>query len=216
MAEGYFQRLKERLNRPGGPPIYYRITNLVVAIMIIVAGIVFITWLSFLRIMLGVYEIVFGIWMVMFEVADICWLTKHVQFMFTWLGRGLFYIFVGCLTMGHKTFGWVFGSIITLIGVIYVVLSFSVMKNENYIQETNEAVSNTTMYRDSTMASYGGADKRPSFNNGQGQHPYGYQPQYPYTLPQISQTEFRSNDHFDYLHKQSNPEMSSQTHGGGQ
>ncbi|KAJ2848649.1 hypothetical protein IWW36_003164 [Coemansia brasiliensis] len=132
MAFTYFSDLKERLRRPGGPPFTFRVANLIVAILMIVSAIVFFTWSDFGRIMVGVYEIVFGIWMIMFELAELAWLTPQVQFMFTWRGRGLFYVFIGCLTLGHKTFGWVVGAIIIAVGVVYIVLSFTSKRNESY------------------------------------------------------------------------------------
>ncbi|KAI8326390.1 hypothetical protein GQ54DRAFT_243733, partial [Martensiomyces pterosporus] len=100
----------------------FRIANLVVAVLMIIIAIVFFTWSSFPRIMLGIYEIVFGVWIIMFEVAEMAWLKKYVEFMFTWRGRGIFYVFIGCLTLGTKAIGWIFGSVITGIGAAYVVL----------------------------------------------------------------------------------------------
>ncbi|KAJ1668594.1 hypothetical protein IW140_002654 [Coemansia sp. RSA 1813] len=148
MAFTYFRDLGERLRRPGGPPFYFRIANLVVAVLMIVMAIVFFTWGEFGRIMLGIFEIVFAIWMIMFELAELAWLTPLVRFMFTWRGRGLFYVFVGCLTLGYRTVGWVFGAIIIAIGVVYIVLSFTSKKNESYIESAAQypAIASDTMY----------------------------------------------------------------------
>ncbi|KAJ2725806.1 hypothetical protein GGI07_001013 [Coemansia sp. Benny D115] len=125
------------------------ISNILVSILMIVSAIVFFVWADFMRIMLGIYEIVFGVWMIMFELAELAWLTPYVQFMFTWRGRGFFYIFIGCLTLGHKALGWIFGAIITAIGVLYVVLSFTAKKNESYATDVHSAGNN--MYNDSGM-----------------------------------------------------------------
>ncbi|KAJ2882746.1 hypothetical protein FB639_002321 [Coemansia asiatica] len=117
----------------------------------IVSAIIFFVWADFMRIMLGIYEIVFGIWMILFELAEMAWLTPYMQFMFTWRGRGLFYVFIGCLTLGYKTLGWVFGAIITAIGVVYIVLSFTTMKNESYVSSAGSGNNTTNMYGSSGM-----------------------------------------------------------------
>ncbi|KAJ2512313.1 hypothetical protein GGI11_004778 [Coemansia sp. RSA 2049] len=148
MAFTYFRDLNARLRRPGGPPFYFRVANLVVAVLMIVMGIVFFTWAEFGRIMLGIFEIVFAIWMIMFEMAELAWLTPLVQFMFTWRGRGLFYVFIGCLTLGYRTVGWILGAIIIAIGVGYVVLSFTSKRNESYVgaAETFPGIASDNMY----------------------------------------------------------------------
>ncbi|KAJ2614539.1 hypothetical protein H4S08_001656 [Coemansia sp. RSA 1365] len=138
MKFNYFRNLKERLHRPGGPPFYFRLTNLVVAILMIVSAIVFFTWSNFGRIMVGVFEIIFGIWMIMIELFDMSWFTPYVQFMFTWRGRGFFYVFMGCLTLGNKTYGWVMGAIIIAIGIVYIVLSLTVKRHESYATSVSD------------------------------------------------------------------------------
>ncbi|KAJ1735105.1 hypothetical protein LPJ61_000735 [Coemansia biformis] len=132
MAAALLSRLNERLCRPGGPPLYFRITNLVVAVLMIVSGIVFFTWSQFERIMLGVFEVLFGLWIIAIELAETSRVGRYVQFMFTWFGRGLFYVVVGCLTLGHKTFGWVFGAIIAGVGVVFIALALTVKRRESY------------------------------------------------------------------------------------
>ncbi|KAJ2556905.1 hypothetical protein EV175_001682, partial [Coemansia sp. RSA 1933] len=141
--------LGQRLRQPGGPPFYFRIANLVVAVLMIVMAIVFFTWGEFGRIMLGIFEIIFAVWMIMFEVAELAWLTPLVQFMFTWRGRGIFYVFIGCLTLGYRTVGWVLGAVIIAVGVVYIVLSFTSKRNESYVDSTAKhqgIASNTTYY----------------------------------------------------------------------
>ncbi|KAJ2804565.1 hypothetical protein H4R21_001592 [Coemansia helicoidea] len=132
MAANFLPRLKERLLRPGGPPLTFRITNIVVAILMIVSGIVFFTWKQFEHIMLGVFELLFGAWIIVFELAESPRLAQYVQFMYTWFGRGLLYVFIGCLTLGYKAFGWVFGAIIAGVGVVYIVLAFTLKRDESY------------------------------------------------------------------------------------
>ncbi|KAI9503613.1 hypothetical protein GGI25_004865 [Coemansia spiralis] len=210
MAITYFRNLNERLRRPGGPPFYFRITNIIVAVLMIVMGIVFFTWSQFGRIMLGIYEIVFAIWMILFELAELAWLTPLVQFMFTWRGRGLFYVFIGCLTLGYRTVGWVFGAIIIAIGVVYIVLSFTTKRNECYLENTSAGgypgIANDPMYNQNNVNSqkigldtmYGSASAQyagaqPQYGT-QTAYTSGAQPQPQYTTTQYSTNQYASGN----------------------
>ncbi|KAJ2808596.1 hypothetical protein H4S07_003385 [Coemansia furcata] len=205
MIASYFHNLNERLRRPGGPPLYFRITNIVVAILMIIAGIAFFTWSNFLRIMFGIFEIVFAIWIIMFELAEMTWLAPYVQFMFTWRGRGIFYVFMGCLTLGYKALGWILGAIIIGIGAAYIVLSFTAKRHENYM--TGAGVAGTdTMYRDNSMAHKGLGGAGLSIYGGgipQGQHTGN-------SLPQISVSQY-SSDQFGHAPTVPNPAQSRPT-----
>jgi hypothetical protein len=44
--------------------------------------------------------------------------------MFSFLGRGVFYLFVGCIIMGDNWWKYAAGSIVALIGVAYIGLEF--------------------------------------------------------------------------------------------
>ncbi|KAJ1660356.1 hypothetical protein GGF44_000640 [Coemansia sp. RSA 1694] len=198
MALAYFRNLSERLRRPGGPPLYFRITNIVVAILMIIAGIAFFTWSNFLRIMLGVFEIIFAVWIIMFEVAEMAWLTPYVQFMFTWRGRGIFYVFIGCLTLGYKALGWVLGSVMIGIGIAYIALSLTTKRHESYVSSGGVA-GTETMYRDSSLAHKGLGGAGLSMYGGgipQGQQHSNY--------PQISHSQY-SSDQFGHAPTAPNP-----------
>ncbi|KAJ2157554.1 hypothetical protein GGF46_004416 [Coemansia sp. RSA 552] len=199
----YLGNLKERLRRPGGPPFYFRIANLVVAVLMIVSAIVFFTWAEFGRIMLGIYEIMFGLWMIMLELAEMKWLVPYVQFMLTWRGRGIFYVFMGCLTLGHNTFGWVVGAVITGIGVAYIVLSFTAKRDESYTGDTagGQPTTGDIMYNPSQSNGqksgmyWQGADTYGSVlsvHQGTIQSQSQPQPQPQYTTTQYTTTQYAS------------------------
>ena len=44
--------------------------------------------------------------------------------MFSFLGRGVFYIFLGCISSGDNWWKWVSGVVIAVIGLAYVALEF--------------------------------------------------------------------------------------------
>ncbi|KAJ2906729.1 hypothetical protein GGI21_004007 [Coemansia aciculifera] len=201
MALAYFRNLNERLRRPGGPPLYFRIVNIVMAVLMVVAGIAFFTWSNFLRIMLGVFEIVFAVWIIMFELAEMAWLTPYVQFMFTWCGRGIFYVFMGCLTLGYRALGWILGSVMIGIGLAYIVLSFTTKRHENYVSSGSGVAGTETMFRDSSLAhkGMGGADFGAyggGFSHSQQQHHGDY--------PQISHSQY-SSDQYGHAPAMPNP-----------
>ncbi|KAJ2349204.1 hypothetical protein IWW50_002415 [Coemansia erecta] len=200
MAFTYFSDFKARLQRPGGPPFYFRVTNLIVAVLMIISAIVFFTWSDFGRIMVGVYKIIFGLWMIMSELAELAWLTPYVQFMYTWRGRGIFYVFIGCLTLGHKTFGWVFGAVIAGIGVVYIVLSFTAMRHESYAADAmgggSYPAASDNMYNTNPVymqknETYGSVL---SVQHGAAQ-PYYTGQQQPQPQPQFTTTQYASSNY---------------------
>lgn len=44
--------------------------------------------------------------------------------MFSFIGRGVFYVFVGCVIVGEKWYMFVPGTIVGVIGIAYCVLEF--------------------------------------------------------------------------------------------
>jgi len=92
---------------------------------------------------LGVYLIIFGLGKEPLRYPQLLrkWLTKpigtallefqipqqvarYASFMFSFLGRGIFYIFIGSVIVGERWFRIVPGTIVGLIGVGYAALEF--------------------------------------------------------------------------------------------
>lgn len=44
--------------------------------------------------------------------------------MFSFLGRGVFYIFLGCIACGDNWWKWVAGVVVAVVGLVYVALEF--------------------------------------------------------------------------------------------
>lgn len=44
--------------------------------------------------------------------------------MFSFVGRGVFYIFIGCIVLGESWFQYIPGGLVTFIGIAYVVLEY--------------------------------------------------------------------------------------------
>ncbi|KAK3318647.1 COPI associated protein-domain-containing protein [Apodospora peruviana] len=70
-------------------------------------------------VIVGCYVIIFGL---EFQIPP--QVSRYASFLFSFLGRGIFYIFVGCIILSGPVLKIIAGSIVGLIGVAYVVLEF--------------------------------------------------------------------------------------------
>jgi hypothetical protein len=51
-------------------------------------------------------------------------ISRYASFLFSFLGRGVFYIFVGSILLDHWTINKVFGTVVGVVGIAYCVLEF--------------------------------------------------------------------------------------------
>ncbi|KAM0350263.1 hypothetical protein ACHAPU_003430 [Fusarium lateritium] len=102
----------------------FRIVNLVVGVIVILGGIVSIFSFSLQPIVLGAYMIVFGLAIGLLEFQIPPQIARHASFMFSFVGRGVFYVFLGSLLLGDSILGKIAGAIVGLIGLAYVGLEF--------------------------------------------------------------------------------------------
>ncbi|KAF4997394.1 golgi apparatus membrane tvp15 [Fusarium heterosporum] len=102
----------------------FRIVNLVVGVIVILGGIVSIFSFSLQPIVLGAYMIVFGLAIGLLEFQIPPQIARHASFMFSFVGRGVFYVFLGSLLLGDSILGKIAGAIVGLIGLTYVGLEF--------------------------------------------------------------------------------------------
>jgi len=80
--------------------------------------------LGFQPIIVGCYVIVFGLATALLEFQIPPQVSRYASFLFSFLGRGIFYIFIGSLLLNHGVLRIIAGAIVGLIGVAYVVLEF--------------------------------------------------------------------------------------------
>ena len=77
------------------------------------------------NIIIAVYLFIFGLGTGLLEFQIPPPVAKYASFMFSFLGRGVFYIFVGMISCGgEKWWRWVAGVVVAAIGLGYVVLEF--------------------------------------------------------------------------------------------
>ncbi|KAK3294648.1 Golgi apparatus membrane protein TVP15 [Chaetomium fimeti] len=102
----------------------FRIVNLVVAVLMVLGGVSQFFPVGFQSSIIGVYVIIFGLATGLLEFQIPPQVGRYASFLFSFLGRGIFYIFVGSILLhGHWT-RIVSGSIVGLIGVAYAALEF--------------------------------------------------------------------------------------------
>ncbi|KPI35111.1 Golgi apparatus membrane protein tvp15 [Cyphellophora attinorum] len=82
--------------------------------------------ISIRNVVVAVYVILFGLAVGGLELLPQVppYLPKYASFLFSFLGRGLFYLFVGSLVLEHGTFSYIIGGIIMVAGLGYAALEF--------------------------------------------------------------------------------------------
>ncbi|KAI7872789.1 COPI associated protein-domain-containing protein [Spinellus fusiger] len=90
----------------------------------VIGGVATIITGGFPQFIRGIFCIVFGIIVFVFEFRLPPVITQHVSYMFSFLGRGLFYIFIGCIILNEILLAIASGVIVALAGVAYSILQF--------------------------------------------------------------------------------------------
>ncbi|KAK3323634.1 Golgi apparatus membrane protein TVP15 [Cercophora scortea] len=104
----------------------FRIVNFVAAAFMVFGGIIQFFPIHLKETIIGVYVILFGLVTALLEFQIPPQVSRYASFLFSFLGRGVFYIFIGSilLDIGGSWFKTIAGPIVGLIGVAYVVLEF--------------------------------------------------------------------------------------------
>ncbi|KAJ5527119.1 Golgi apparatus membrane protein TVP15 [Penicillium frequentans] len=104
----------------------FRLVNIAVGVMMVLGGISQFFPATMSSIIIGAYVIIFGVVVAGLEfmpnVPDYAY--RYASFLFSFLGRGIFYIFVGSILLHDWVLRYIAGSIVGLIGVGYLVLEF--------------------------------------------------------------------------------------------
>ncbi|KAF6814170.1 Golgi apparatus membrane protein tvp15 [Colletotrichum sojae] len=79
---------------------------------------------TFQGIIVGAYVIIFGLCKFILEFQIPPQVSRYASFLFSFVGRGVFYIFIGSILLADGIFKIIAGSLIGIIGVAYVVLEF--------------------------------------------------------------------------------------------
>jgi len=103
----------------------FRIVNLAMGVFMVLGGIgQFFGDFTIQGIIVGVYVIIFGLSTALLEFQIPPQVARYASFMFSFLGRGVFYVFVGCIIMGGSWWKYAAGGLVAFVGVGYVALEF--------------------------------------------------------------------------------------------
>ncbi|KAJ5900965.1 uncharacterized protein N7473_005035 [Penicillium subrubescens] len=104
----------------------FRLVNIAVGVIMVLGGISQFFPPTMSSIVVGVYVIVFGLVVAGLEflpnVPD--YVYRYASFLFSFLGRGIFYIFVGCIMLHGHVLREIAASIVGITGIGYLVLEF--------------------------------------------------------------------------------------------
>jgi len=103
----------------------FRIVNLATGVLMVLGGVgQIIAGIGIKTIVICIYMIIFGASTALLEFQIPPQVSRYASFMFSFLGRGLFYLFIGCVALGEKWYQWVPGTLIAIVGLGYAVLEF--------------------------------------------------------------------------------------------
>jgi len=104
----------------------FRLVNLGIGGLTVAGGIIhFFPFFHFSTFIVGLYLIIFGLATALLEFQIPPQVSRYASFLFSFLGRGVFYIFIGTLLLGDKYIvNVIFGTVIAAVGVAYGILEF--------------------------------------------------------------------------------------------
>ncbi|KAK4617450.1 Golgi apparatus membrane protein [Fulvia fulva] len=103
----------------------FRFINLAVGVFLILGGVgQFFPSIGVQNVIIAVYLFIFGVSTALLEFQIPPQVARYANFMFSFIGRGVLYLFLGCITMGDYWWKYVAGAIVALVGVAYIGLEF--------------------------------------------------------------------------------------------
>jgi len=102
----------------------FRIVNLGIGVFMVLGGIGNFFPLQFHNVIVGVYVILFGLATALLEFQIPAPVSRYASFMFSFIGRGIFYIFIGSIIVGDGWWQYVPGTLVGIVGIGYAVLEF--------------------------------------------------------------------------------------------
>ncbi|KAJ2497261.1 hypothetical protein GGH96_005233 [Coemansia sp. RSA 1972] len=113
-----------RFSRPAS--LVLLMLNLVMGALVLTQGGLSVMEGDVRHIMLGVMCLFFGLFICIVEFLHIAALRMYASFLFSYCGRGLFYLIIGCLTVDSESAELGIGLVLVITGVILLGLALSV------------------------------------------------------------------------------------------
>jgi len=103
----------------------FRLVNMGVGVIMVLGGISQFFPISLQSVIVGCYVMLFGVGTTLLEIqVPPPQVSRYASFMFSFLGRGIFYVFIGSILIHDGWLRVIAGSIIGLVGVAYAALEF--------------------------------------------------------------------------------------------
>ncbi|KAJ2480699.1 hypothetical protein IWW56_002282 [Coemansia sp. RSA 2131] len=113
-----------RFSRPAS--LVLLMLNMVMGVLMLTQGGLSVMEGDVRHIMLGVMCLFFGLFVCIVEFLHIAALRMYASFLFSYCGRGLFYLIIGCLTVDNESAELGIGLVLVITGVILLGLALSV------------------------------------------------------------------------------------------
>ncbi|KAJ2614540.1 hypothetical protein H4S08_001657 [Coemansia sp. RSA 1365] len=115
----------ERPARIGGRDFVWRLVNFVVAALWIVVAIFHFLDATFQAAMPGVAILIIAILSILFEFWRPEVILEHCYFLWNFMGRGIFFLLMGCIVMGTRVINYVSSGFAWFFGFLYIILWFT-------------------------------------------------------------------------------------------
>ncbi|TKA33548.1 hypothetical protein B0A50_00383 [Salinomyces thailandicus] len=102
----------------------FRIVNLATAVLMVLGGVANFFPIGIQSIIIGCYCIIFGIATGLLEFQIPPQVARYASFMFSFVGRGVFYLFIGSVIIGSPWYQITPGVLVAVIGIAYIGLEF--------------------------------------------------------------------------------------------
>ncbi|KAM3514049.1 hypothetical protein MY11210_002261 [Beauveria gryllotalpidicola] len=102
----------------------FRIVNLAVGAITVLGGVFGFFGGGLRAIILSIYMIIFGLSIGLLEFQIPPQVSRYANFLFSFVGRGVFYVFLGCLLLGTKIISNIAGGVVGITGIAYIALEF--------------------------------------------------------------------------------------------
>ncbi|RYO75654.1 hypothetical protein DL766_008615 [Monosporascus sp. MC13-8B] len=102
----------------------FRLVNLAVGVIMVLGGVSQFFNFGFQSLIIGIYVIIFGLCVALLEFQIPSQVSRYASFLFSFAGRGIFYIFIGSILLNNGVLRILAGSLVGLVGVAYVALEF--------------------------------------------------------------------------------------------
>lgn len=105
--------------------ILWRLINVVVAALWIVVAVFYFMDGYFQIIMPGIFLVIVAVSSILFEFWRPTAVLENCYFMWNFMGRGIFYLLMGCVVLGFRTIQYVSAGFSWFFGLLYILLWFS-------------------------------------------------------------------------------------------